>query len=308
MYKLKLTLMSLALLTMTMIVGGSLASMQDRSNDSQQTNQNNSNQNRNSNRSSNRNSNSNRNGNMNSQMMNSNSGMMMNSNSEMMNSGSGMMNSSMGSMSGNANALDNDFAMTAAMGGQAEIQMGQLAVQRSTNKQVKKYAQRMIKDHTKNSRDLQKVAARKQMTLPANLSADQMQMLNQLQQASAGDFDRMYIETAGVMAHTMMRQLYSNQISNGMDADLKKYASKTLPVVEMHLQMAQQMNAGGMMNNNGSMNMNTNSMDMNRNSNMNSNSNMNRNTNSKRNRNDNSNRNMNSNGNSNGNMNSNSNR
>ena len=302
MYKLKLTLMSLALLTMTMIVGGSLASMQDRSNDSQQTNQNNSSQNRNSNRSSNRNSNSNRNGNM-----ISNSGMM-NSNSEMMNSGSGMMNSSMGSMSGNANALDNDFAMMAAMGGQAEIQMGQLAVQRSTNKQVKKYAQRMIKDHTKNSRDLQKVAARKQMTLPANLSADQTQMLNQLQQASAGDFDRMYIETAGVMAHTMMRQLYSNQISNGTDADLKKYASKTLPVVEMHLQMAQQMNAGGMTSNNGSMNMNSNSMDMNRNSNMNSNSNMNRNTNSKRNRNDNSNRNMNSNGNSNGNMNSNSNR
>jgi putative membrane protein len=299
MYKLKLTLMGFALLTMTMFVGGSLATMQERTNDSQQTNQNNSNQNRNTNRSSNNRSNMNRNGNMNSNsgMMNSGSGTMnsgsgmMNSNSEMMNSGSGMMNSSMGTMSGNANALDNDFAMMAAMGRQAEIQMSQLAVQRSTNKQVQKYAQRMIKDHTKNSRDLQKVAARKQMTLPANLSADQMQMLNQLQQASVGDFDRIYIETAGVMAHTMMRQLYSNQASNGMDADLKKYASKTLPVVEMHLQMAQQMNAGGMMNNNGSMNMNSNS-----------------NTNSNRNRNNNSNRNMNSNGASNGNMNSNSNR
>jgi putative membrane protein len=239
--------------------------------------------------------------------MNSNSGMM-NSGSQMINSSSGMMSSSMGSMSGNTNALDNDFAMMAAMGGQAEIQMAQLAVQRSTNKQVQKYAKRMIKDHTKNSRDLQKVAARKQMTLPANLSADQTQMLSQLQQASAGDFDRMYIETAGIMAHTMMRQLYSNQANNGTDADLKKYAAKTLPVVEMHLQMAQQMNAGGMMNNNGSMNMNSGSMNMNGNSNMNSN--MNRNTNANRNRNNNSNRNMNSNGNANssGNMNSNSNR
>jgi putative membrane protein len=173
--------------------------------------------------------------------------------------------------------------------------MGQLAVQRSTNKQIQKYAQRMIKDHTKNARDLQKVAARKQITLPTAPGPDQMEMLTQLQQATGADFDRAYIQTAGVMAHTMMRQLYSNQANNGTDADLKKYAAKTLPVVEMHLRMAQEMNSGGMMNNNGSMNMNSNSMDMNRNSNMNSNSNRNRNSNS--------NRNMNSNGNMNSNMN-----
>lgn len=275
MYKLKLTMMSLALLTMTMIVGGSLASMQDRTNDSQQTNQNNSNQNRNrnSNRMSNNNSNMNRTDNMNS----------------------GMMNSNMSSMGDVMNMLDNDFAMMAAMGGQAEIQMSQLAIQRSTNRQIQKYAQRMIKDHTKNSRSLQKIAARKQLTLPTSLGADQMQMLSQLQQASAADFDRLYIQTAGVAAHTTMRQLYSNQAINGTDADLKKYAAKTLPVVEMHLRMAQEMNTGGMMDNNGSMDMNSNSMDMNNDSNMNSN--MNRNTNSNRNRKTNSNRNMNSNSN-----------
>lgn len=140
-----------------------------------------------------------------------------------------MMNSNMGGsmgMSDNTNALDNDFAMMAAMGGQAEIQMSQLALQRSTNRDVQKYAQRMIKDHTNNAKDLQKVAARKQITLPTTLSADQMQMMTQLQQASGADFDRLYIQMAGVTAHTMMRQLFSNQVSNGTDADLKNMRRK----------------------------------------------------------------------------------
>jgi len=298
---------TLGVTSFAFIVGGSIATMQERTD----TNQN-SNQNRNSNR--NRNSN-NSNRDMNGNMMNSNMDMnsdpnMMNSNMEM-NSNSNMMNSNMSSMSDNPNALDADFAMMAAMGGMAEIEWAKLAMEKSTNKNVQKYAKKMVKDHTKANKNLMKVASKKNMTLPTTMSPEQMQVMNSLQAASGAEFDRMYVQMSGVDAHQKMVALYQNQASSGTDAELKEFAAKTLPTVQMHLQMAQDM-SGNMMNG-GSMNMNSNSMNMNSNSmdmNRNSNSNMNRNKNSNRNRNSNSNsnRSMNSNGNSNMNSNSNNNR
>lgn len=291
------------------IVGGSLATMQERTNTNQNSNQNrNSNRNRNSNGSagnmsgnmmnSNMEMNSdpammNSNMEMNSNMMNSNSSMDMNSNSSM---NSNTMNSNTSSMSDNPNALDADFAMMAAMGGMAEVEWGNLAADKATDKNVRNYAKKMVKDHTKANKNLMKVASKKNMTLPTAMSAEQMQILTSLQAASGAEFDRMYIQMSGVDAHQKMQALFQNQIANGTDADLKAFATKTLPTVQMHLQMAQEMS--GNMSSGGSPNMNSNSMNMNSNSmNMNSNSNSNRRRNS----------NSNSNGNSNGNTNSNSN-
>lgn len=143
---------------------------------------------------------------------------------------------------------DMDFAKMAAMGGNAEIEWAKVAMQKSTNKAVKKYASKMMKDHMKAGKNLMKVAMKHNMMLPTTMSEDQMQVLNQLQQASAADFDKMYIQMSGVDAHQKMEALFQSEVSGGADADLKAFASKTLPTVQMHLKMAQDMASGGMMN------------------------------------------------------------
>jgi putative membrane protein len=144
-------------------------------------------------------------------------------------------------------ATDTDFANMAAMGGNAEIAWAKVAMQKSTNKGVQKYASKMVKDHTKAGNDLMKVAMKHNMTLPTGMSDEQSQMLSQLQQASAADFDKMYIQMSGVDAHQKMETLFQGEVSGGTDKDLKSFASKTLPTVQMHLKMAQDMNSGGMM-------------------------------------------------------------
>ena len=144
------------------------------------------------------------------------------------------------------NATDTDFANMAAMGGNAEIAWAKVAMQKSTDKGVQKYASKMVKDHTKAGNNLMKVAMKHNMTLPTGMSDEQTQMLSQLQQASAADFDKMYIQMSGVDAHQKMEALFQGEISGGTDADLKGFASKTLPTVQMHLKMAQDMNSGGM--------------------------------------------------------------
>jgi putative membrane protein len=144
------------------------------------------------------------------------------------------------------NSTDTEFANMAAMGGNAEIAWGKLAMTKSTNKNVQKYASKMVKDHTKASKNLMKVAMKHNMTLPTTMSDDQTQVMSQLQQASGADFDRMYLQMSGVDAHQKMLALFQGEVSGGADADLKSFATKTLPVVQMHLQMAQDMANGGM--------------------------------------------------------------
>ena len=199
------------------------------------------------------------------------------------------MNSNMGAA---MSASDMEFATMAAQGGIAEVQMAQLAQQKATGKDVQKYAKQMIKDHTKANNNLMKIAAKKQMTLPTTPNAEQMQMMSQLQQASGAEFDRMYIQMAGIDSHQKMQGLIQSEISGGTDSDLKSFASKTLPTVQKHLRMAQQMANGGMTGG-GNMNMGGGNMNANMGGNMNGNMNTNN-----RNRN-NSNRNGNTNGNTN---------
>lgn len=145
-------------------------------------------------------------------------------------------------------ASDIEFANMAAAGGQAEIRMSEMAMQKSTNKDVQKYAKRMIKDHTKAGKNLDKIAAKKNMTLSKTPTAEQSEMMSKLQAATGAEFDRMYIEMAGVMAHEKMLTLFQDEAANGTDKDIKGFAAKTLPVVQMHLQMARDMASGGKMN------------------------------------------------------------
>jgi putative membrane protein len=264
MKKMEKAMVVMTLLVAVMMAGATIATMQENQNQNQNGNSNRGNR-----------SNSNR---MNSNRMNSNTGGNMNSdmggNMNMGGNANMSGNMSMGSNMGGSMAAtsDTEFAAMAAQGSTAEIQMAQLAQQKAASKDVQKYAKQMIKDHTKASNNLMKVASKKQMTLPTTPNADQMQMLSQLQAASGAEFDRMYIQMAGVQAHQMMQGLFQSEISNGTDAEIKSFATKTLPTVQKHLRMAEQMTNTGMTG--GNMNGNTGG---NMNGNMNTNNNRNRN-------------------------------
>src|SRR5690348_14145789 len=65
---------------------------------------------------------------------------------------------------------DADFAVKAADGGMLEIQLGNLALTNASAAAVKQFGQMMIDDHSKASDELQKLAAGKNITIPATLS------------------------------------------------------------------------------------------------------------------------------------------
>src|SRR3954470_4033366 len=65
------------------------------------------------------------------------------------------------------------FAQHAAMAGMAEVKLGQLALEKSTNDDVKKFAQMMVDDHTKANDELKALAQSKSIDLPTDLGKHQ---------------------------------------------------------------------------------------------------------------------------------------
>ena len=134
--------------------------------------------------------------------------------------------------------MDKDFVTKAAEGGAAEVQMAQLAQQKSTNAGVKQFAQGMIDDHTPANKKLADLAAAKGMTAPTEPSAAQQKMLAKLQTMDGAKFDHAYL-TGQVKAHQTMLKLFERESTNGKDTDLKSFAEATTPVIQKHITMAQ---------------------------------------------------------------------
>lgn len=138
-------------------------------------------------------------------------------------------------------AADKKFMMMAAMGGMAEVEMGRLALEKSSSDAVKQYAQKMIDDHTAANNELMQVASSKGVTLPTQPDAKHMAMMSKMQKLSGMEFDMMYVKESGVKDHEGMEKLLMKESMSGKDMDAKAFAAKTLPTVRMHLQMARDM-------------------------------------------------------------------
>lgn len=137
---------------------------------------------------------------------------------------------------------DHEFIEDAAKGGLAEVQLGQLAAQKAENPDVKKFGQRMVDDHSKANDQLKQIASSKGMNLPADLDRSAKREHDKLSKLSGAAFDREYMKHM-VSDHKKDVKDFEKEAKSGSDADVKTFASSTLPTLQEHLQMAQQADA-----------------------------------------------------------------
>ena len=135
---------------------------------------------------------------------------------------------------------DRTFATKAAQGGMAEVELGRVAASKASSADVKQFGQKMVDDHTRTNEKLKALAERKQITLPTDLDAEHKQAQAQLSTLTGDQFDRQYMRMM-VMDHQKTIDLFRTQANSGSDADLKSFAQQTLPALEQHLKMAQDM-------------------------------------------------------------------
>ena len=149
---------------------------------------------------------------------------------------------STGSSGGTISSLDTtdkEFVMTAAQGGMAEVNLGQMASSKTTNPDVKAFADRMVADHSKANDELKQLAQNKGMALPGNLDKESQQLADKLSKMTGKDFDKEYINDM-VNDHEKVVNAFDKASKSATDPDLRAWTTKTLPTLQDHLRMAKE--------------------------------------------------------------------
>jgi len=134
---------------------------------------------------------------------------------------------------------DIEFVLDAAKGGMAEVELGKLAADHAKNDEVKKFAQRMVDDHSKANDELKSIAEAKGIKLPADTDATHKATMRRLEKLNGAAFDRAYMQMM-VGDHVKDVNEFKKESNSGRDSQVKAFASSKLPTLEEHLQQARQ--------------------------------------------------------------------
>jgi putative membrane protein len=132
-----------------------------------------------------------------------------------------------------------DFVNAAASTDMFEIQAARIAEKRSKNADVKAFAALMIHDHTQSTAALKAAikASGQPLSLPTDLPGDKKAKIDELTSVAPADFDKTYIDSQ-IMAHQDALTVMQAYAANGDTPQLKDFATKIAPMVQMHLSKA----------------------------------------------------------------------
>jgi putative membrane protein len=145
-----------------------------------------------------------------------------------------------GMKEGQQAAIDKIFLKKAMQGSIAEVQLGELTLQKSNNDQVKQFARKMIDDHTKLNEQMKPVAQQLHVEIPTEVSKKDKSLMSKLQALSGPAYDQAYIKDM-VKDHKQDLSEFQMEASSGHDLSVKIAANQGSKTISEHLQMAEQL-------------------------------------------------------------------
>jgi putative membrane protein len=132
------------------------------------------------------------------------------------------------------------FVRTAAQSDIAEVELSKLAVNSGNSPDVRTFAAEMITDHGRNNAELVAIATHENIPLPTDPDGAHAALGRDLVNLHGADFDHRYIQAMQDDHHKMVQFLKTSEtgVSNNR---LAAFIKATLPVVEGHSRMADQL-------------------------------------------------------------------
>jgi putative membrane protein len=128
------------------------------------------------------------------------------------------------------------FVAKAAEAGAVEVALAKLAMSKATSPAVKTFATKMDADHGKANAELTRLAKEQSITVP-DTNAAVTKATAKLSAKTGAEFDREYMEMQ-VIAHQDAITLFEHESTQGTDATIKAFATRTLPTIREHQKMA----------------------------------------------------------------------
>jgi putative membrane protein len=161
-------------------------------------------------------------------------------NSETMSNVEDATSHAVGTMSAAMTSSLQGFVTAAAISDMYEVEAGKIAEQRSSNPEVKAFAEKMVQAHTETTAKLKSILAgmKNAPAAPAHLDNRRQGLIDNLRGASAADFDARYMSQQ-VDAHKEALSLMKGYAKDGDNPAVKRFAADTAPKVQDHLNMAE---------------------------------------------------------------------
>lgn len=140
---------------------------------------------------------------------------------------------------GTFSAADRDFALNAALSNMMEIGASQMAPKHTSSPDVLNLAATINRDHTAAMNDLMAIMQSRGMPVPGDLSPHQRNLMDRLGTDLGYEFDRDFVTRVGIQSHDNDIAMFQQQMPMLSDPALRDWAARTLPRMQMHLQMAQ---------------------------------------------------------------------
>ena len=135
---------------------------------------------------------------------------------------------------------DKAFVSKAMEGDNTEVQLGQLAEEKSQSADVKQLAQKLVSEHSQmNDKWFMPVAQQLGVSQPKGPSKKDKKEIARLQQLSGPDFDREYI-TLMIKDHKQDLKEFQNEAQMAQDPNVKQVAEQGSNVISQHLELIEQ--------------------------------------------------------------------
>lgn len=132
---------------------------------------------------------------------------------------------------------DATFVKKAASGGMLEVELGKVAAKQAKRDDVKKFGEQMVADHTKANEELKAAAKAAGLEVPTKLGDEHAKHFDMFANYKGTDFDRDYAKHM-VKDHEEDVALFTRASKEAKSKDIKDFATKTLPTLQKHLEMA----------------------------------------------------------------------
>ena len=136
---------------------------------------------------------------------------------------------------------DRDFFDSATQGGLLEIKLGQMVTAKGASDDVKRFAQRMVDDHTKVNQRLADIGQKEGLSMPQELDKKHQDELDKMSQYAGTKLDQEYMDRM-VSEHKDDVKAFEKESKDGKDTSMKSFAASTLPTLNEHLALAKQIN------------------------------------------------------------------
>jgi putative membrane protein len=138
------------------------------------------------------------------------------------------------------NLGDQAFVTKAMQGGEAEVELGKLAQEKSQSEDVKQFGQKMVSDHSQmGEKWFKPVAKEVGVSEPKGPSKKDKKLIEKLQGLSGPQFDTEYIQ-AMVKDHKEDLKDFQNEAQMAQDPNVKQIAVQGQKIISQHLQMIEQ--------------------------------------------------------------------